>query len=129
YRVSRFVSVTPTEERFARDESFDLPTFWTAQAAAFARSLLRAEVRLRLTPAGARALPRVTDREAATEALATASPPDAAGWITTTLAVESEEVAYSQLLSLGPETVVLTPPSLRDALAAAARRMVTHYDS
>ncbi|GAB2897751.1 WYL domain-containing protein [Streptomyces mayteni] len=127
YRVSRFVSVTPTEERFARDDSFDLPTFWTAQAAAFARSILHAEVHLRLTPAGARALPHVTDREAATEALTAASPPDADGWITTTLAVESEEVAYSQLLSLGPDAVVLTPTSLRNALATAAARMSANY--
>ncbi|TDC21602.1 YafY family transcriptional regulator [Streptomyces sp. 8K308] len=129
YRVSRLLTVTATGERFTRDESFDLPGFWTDHAAAFARSILRAEVRIRLSPVGARVLPHVTDREAAAEAEAAASPPDADGWVTTTLAVESEEVAYSQLLSLGPDAIVLAPTSLRDALAAAARRMATNYDS
>ncbi|MFD5317271.1 helix-turn-helix transcriptional regulator [Streptomyces sp. NPDC127098] len=129
YRVSRFRSVTAPGERFTRDESFDLPAFWTDQAAAFARSILRAQIHLRLSPAGVRALRHVTDREAAAEALAAASPPDADGWVTTTLAVESEEVAYTQLLALGPEAVVHEPTSLREALAAAAERMSANYRS
>ncbi|QGV80988.1 helix-turn-helix transcriptional regulator [Streptomyces ficellus] len=127
YRVDRFTAVTPVEERFSRDEGFDLPAFWEERAAEFARSILRAEAVVRLTEAGARSLPHVTDRAAAQEALAAAGPPDAEGRVTVTLPVESDEVAYAQLLPLGPEAEVLEPRSLRALFADAATRLARLY--
>ncbi|MFC5724104.1 helix-turn-helix transcriptional regulator [Streptomyces gamaensis] len=122
YRVDRFTAVALDGERFERDAGFDLPSFWEERAAQFARSLLRERVELRLTAEGVAWLPRVTDRTAAAEALAAASPPDAAGRVTLTLAVESQEVAYAQLLGLGPEAEVLGPPELRERFAETAAR-------
>ncbi|MFJ8646536.1 helix-turn-helix transcriptional regulator [Streptomyces sp. NPDC093546] len=127
YRVDRFTAVALGDDRFVRDEEFDLPGFWEERAAEFARSLLRTEVVVRLGEAGARWLPRVTDRAAAEDALAAAGPPDAEGRVTVTLRVESEEVAYSQLLQLGPEAEVLEPASLRERFAEAADRMRRLY--
>ncbi|MFF8829108.1 helix-turn-helix transcriptional regulator [Streptomyces sp. NPDC015131] len=127
YRVDRFTAVAPGEERFVRDEDFDLPAFWEERAAEFARSLLRTEVVVRLSGAGARALPHVTDGAAAREALAAAGPPDAEGWVTVRLPVESDEVAHSQLLRLGPEAEVLEPGSLRALFADAAARLALLY--
>ncbi|WP_326599425.1 helix-turn-helix transcriptional regulator [Streptomyces sp. NBC_01803] len=127
YRVGRFQTAGTDGTRFDRDETFDLPAFWADHAAAFARSILHAEVHLRLTLAGTRALRHVTDRAAAEEALTTASPPDESGWVTVTLAVESVDVAYTQLLALGPEAEVLSPPPLRARLAAAAEGMAARY--
>ncbi|MDT9684519.1 YafY family protein [Streptomyces sp. TRM76323] len=127
YRVDRFSRVAPREERFDRDESFDLPGFWEERAAQFARSLLRTAVVVRLSEAGARGLPYVTDRAAAREALEAAGPPDPAGRVTVTLPAESEEVAFGQLLALGPEAEVLEPPALRERLAEAAARMAELY--
>ncbi|MFJ8665729.1 helix-turn-helix transcriptional regulator [Streptomyces sp. NPDC093600] len=126
YRVDRFTAVALGEERFVRDEGFDLPAFWEARAAEFARSLLRTEVVLRLSEAGARRLPYVTDRAAVEEALASGST-DAEGRVTVTLRVENEEVAFSQLLALGPEAEVLAPDSLRARFAEAARGMAALY--
>ncbi|TXS50837.1 helix-turn-helix transcriptional regulator [Streptomyces sp. t39] len=120
YRIDRFASVEADGEVFTRDEDFDLPSFWSERAASFARSLLRAEAVVRVTGDGARRLPRVTDRAAAEEALAAAGPPDAGGRVTLTLPVESLDVAYAQLLSLGPEVEVLGPPELRERFARAA---------
>ncbi|OEJ96545.1 helix-turn-helix transcriptional regulator [Streptomyces thermolilacinus] len=128
YRVDRFTRVEPREERFDRDEAFDLPGFWEERAAQFARSLLRTAVVVRLTEAGARGLPYVTDRAAALEALETAGPPDSAGRVTVTLPVESEEVAFGQLLGLGPEAEVLEPLTLRERFARAAARMARLYE-
>lgn len=54
----------------------------------------------------------------AREAIAAAGEPDGDGWRGLTLAVESEEVAASQLVALGAEIEVLEPLSLRAALAA-----------
>ncbi|MER7112466.1 helix-turn-helix transcriptional regulator [Streptomyces sp. NPDC000229] len=127
YRVDRFTAVALGDERFVRDEEFDLPAFWEERAAEFARSILRTEAVVRLTEAGARGLPYVTDRAAAQEALRAAGPADAEGRVTVTVPVESDEVAYSQLLQLGPEAEVLAPPSLRALFARAAARMAELY--
>jgi predicted DNA-binding transcriptional regulator YafY len=129
YRVDRFTAVALGDDRFVRDEDFDLPGFWEERAAEFARSILRAEAVVRLTEAGARGLRYVTDRAAAQEALEAAGPPDAEGRVTVTLPVESEEVAYGQLLQLGPEAEVLAPASLRALFARAADRMFRLYGS
>ncbi|MEV8453353.1 YafY family protein [Streptomyces sp. NPDC052095] len=120
YRVDRFSDVVVAQERFERDERFDLAGFWVERAAQFARSLLRAEVTVRLSPAGVGRLPYVLDRSAVRAALEAAGPPDAEGWLTVTVPVESEEIAYSQLLGLGPESEVLEPVALRERFAAAA---------
>lgn len=128
YRLDRFVAATAGEEHFDREESFDLPEFWEERAAEFARSILRETVGLRLTPEGARRLPHVTDRAEARRALAAAPGPDARQRVTVTLAVETLEVAYDQLLALGPEAEVLDPPELRDRFARAAARAAALYD-
>ncbi|HZF88834.1 helix-turn-helix transcriptional regulator [Streptomyces sp.] len=127
YRIDRFTAVEPGAERFTRDEEFDLPAFWQEQAERFARSLLRAEVVVRLTPDGARRLPYAVDPLAARDALAATDEPDAEGRVTVTLRVESEEVAHTQLTALGPEAEVLSPPSLRERLAADARLLAQRY--
>ncbi len=119
-----------TGGRFRRDEEFDLPSFWAERAQEFARSLLREEVVLRLSPQGVHRLPYVTERSAAREAIAAAladGGPDGQGRLTVTLAVESAEVAYSQLLALGPEGEVLAPSGLRERFASAARRTAALY--
>ncbi|MFI0819124.1 helix-turn-helix transcriptional regulator [Streptomyces sp. NPDC021098] len=129
YRVDRLAAVGPVpgEDRFRRDETFDLPAFWDERAAQFARAILREKITVRLTPEGARGLPYATDRTAGEEAVRSAGEPDGEGRITVTLPVESAEVAYAQLLSLGPEAEVLSPPELRERFAVAARRMAERY--
>ncbi|MEW1753647.1 helix-turn-helix transcriptional regulator [Streptomyces angustmyceticus] len=146
YRVDRFTAVTsaatPAESetaagatddadgRFSRDGAFDLPAFWAERAAQFARSILREEVVVRLSSRGALQLPYVTERAAAHEALArarAAGRPDEQGRLTVTLAVESAEVAFGQLLALGPEGEILAPSGLRERFASAARRTAALY--
>ncbi|MFF3287417.1 helix-turn-helix transcriptional regulator [Streptomyces sp. NPDC003023] len=127
YRIDRFSSVTPMTELFERAPEFDLPAFWEERAAQFARSILRGQVVIRVSETGARRLPGVTDRAAAEEALAGADAPDGAGRVTCTLPVESLEVAYSQLLVLGPEVEVLAPEELRQRFAGAAALMGELY--
>ncbi|QIQ05130.1 helix-turn-helix transcriptional regulator [Streptomyces liangshanensis] len=127
YRLDRFTAVEPLAERFVRDESFDLPGFWEERAAQFARSLLRTEIGIRLSPAGVRALPHVVDRASAHEALDAAPAPDERGRVTLTLPVESEDVAYTQLLGLGAEVEVLRPLTLRTRLAESAERVRALY--
>jgi predicted DNA-binding transcriptional regulator YafY len=127
YRIDRFTAVDGAEERFTRDEAFELPAFWEERAEQFARSILRAEVVVRLSRDGVRRLPYAVDSPAAREALDTAGGPGDDGWVTVTLAVESEEVAHTQLSALGPEVEVLAPESLRRRFAEDARRLAGLY--
>ncbi|MFJ4712167.1 helix-turn-helix transcriptional regulator [Streptomyces sp. NPDC088785] len=128
YRVDRIesVAVTADARRFARDPAFELPAFWAERADEFARAILRAEVVVRLTASGVRQLPYATGRASAREALATAVE-GADGRVTVTLPVESEAVAYTQLMTLGPEAEVVAPDALRERFAVAARRMGGWY--
>ncbi|WP_328539184.1 helix-turn-helix transcriptional regulator [Streptomyces sp. NBC_00344] len=128
YRVERFSTVEVSgDDRFVRDDSFDLPAFWERQAAAFARSILRAEVEVRLSAAGAARLPYAVDGEAAREALASAAAADSLGRVTVALPVESLDVAYGQLLALGPDAEILGPAELRDRFAGATARAAALY--
>ncbi|MFE9437859.1 helix-turn-helix transcriptional regulator [Streptomyces sp. NPDC006602] len=127
YRIDRFTAVTADEERFERDEEFDLPGFWDERAEQFARSLLRAEVVVRLSGDGVRRLPHAVDPVSVREALAAAGAPDDDGWVTLTFPVESEEVAHTQLAALGPEVEVLAPESLRARFVADAARLAALY--
>ncbi|MFE2051345.1 helix-turn-helix transcriptional regulator [Streptomyces sp. NPDC059459] len=127
YRIDRFTAVEAVGERFTRDDGFDLPAFWAERAEQFARSILRAQVMVRLSEQGVRALPHVVDAPIAREALEAADEPDADGRVTVTLPVESEEVAHAQLAGLGPEAEVLAPRTLRDRFARDARRLAALY--
>ncbi|MFI9326794.1 helix-turn-helix transcriptional regulator [Kitasatospora sp. NPDC052868] len=127
YRVDRLTEAVPLAERFERDEAFDLAAFWEAKAAGFARSLLRESVLVRLSPLGAERLPHLLEPLAASQALDSAGEPDGDGWITVRLPVESSEVAYEELLRLGPEAELLEPPDLRRRLARAAARTAALY--
>lgn len=132
YRIDRFTAVDPGDtrsERFERDEEFDLPGFWDERAEQFARSLLRAEVVVRVSPGGVRRLPYAVDPHSAREALRAAGAPDGDGWVTLRLPVESEEVAHTQLAALGPEAEVLAPEELRERFARDAARLAALYGS
>ncbi|MFF8975840.1 helix-turn-helix transcriptional regulator [Streptomyces cellulosae] len=127
YRIDRFTAVERGEERFERAEDFDLPAFWEERAEQFARSILRAEVVVRLSAEGVRRLPYAVDAGVAREVLAGVDAPGHGEWVTVTLPVESEEVARGQLGSLGAEVEVLAPRSLREFFAAEAERLVRLY--
>lgn len=127
YRIDRFTAVDGAEDRFSREEGFDLPGFWAERAEEFARSILRAEVVVRLSPEGVRRLPYVVDPVSAREALSVSGPPDSEGRVTVTLPVESEEVAHSQLTGLGAEVEVLSPTALRERFAGDAVRLASLY--
>ncbi|MFD3930549.1 helix-turn-helix transcriptional regulator [Streptomyces sp. NPDC058614] len=127
YRIDRFTAVDGAADRFSREEGFDLPGFWAERAEEFGRSILRAEVVVRLSPEGVRRLPYVVDPASAREALSVSGPPDSGGRVTVTLPVESEEVAHSQLTGLGAEVEVLSPAALRERFAGDAVRLASLY--
>ncbi|MEE1766204.1 MULTISPECIES: helix-turn-helix transcriptional regulator [unclassified Streptomyces] len=130
YRIDRFTTVDTGDDRFTRNEEFDLPAYWDEQAERFARSILRADVVVRLSAEGVRRLPHVVDPVSARDALsAVADTPDEHGRVTVALRVESEDVAYTQLIALGAEVEVLAPAGLRERFADDARRLAELYEA
>jgi predicted DNA-binding transcriptional regulator YafY len=127
YRVDRVVAVEVTDDRFAREESFDLPAAWAERAAQFVRDMHTDRVVVRLSPAGLRALRWVAEPPALEAATAAAGAPDEHGWVVTRLPVESVEIAFPQLLRLGPEVEVLSPEALRTRMRDAAQRLTALY--
>jgi predicted DNA-binding transcriptional regulator YafY len=125
YRIGRLATATMLDERFERPSAFDLDTWWARSSTEFDRSLLRERVRLRGSPVALRLLPHLVGSLAAQEAIAAAGPPDAEGWRDLDLAVESEQVACTQLVGLGGGVEVLDPPSLRAALAAEGEALAS----
>ncbi|MFI0352172.1 helix-turn-helix transcriptional regulator [Actinomadura sp. 9N407] len=127
YRVDRIIDLSPTGERFERDEGFDLPGHWAGQAEAFLRTMLREEITVRLSPEGLRVLRYAVEPYAARRAAEGAGEPDADGRVVTRLPVESHLVARHQLTRLGPEVEVLDPPELRAWMADNAARVADLY--
>lgn len=58
---------------------------------------------------------------------ASAGPPDARGWVTAVLPIESLTHAHGDLLRLGADVEVLTPVALRERLAATAAGLAALY--
>lgn len=69
----------------------------------------------------------MADPAGAEEARASATAPDAAGRVTLELPVESEEVAFAQLVGLGADAEVLAPASLRARFREHARGVAELY--
>ncbi|MEQ4203858.1 WYL domain-containing protein [Actinopolymorpha sp. B9G3] len=127
YRIDRFTGIDVLDQPFHRDSTFNLAAFWRERSAEFERSIFTAHARVRLSPAGVRRLWSAVERLAAEEAIASAGLPDRDGWVTVMLPVESLDIAYGQLVALGPEAEVLDPPALRARLAGAADRLSALY--
>jgi predicted DNA-binding transcriptional regulator YafY len=119
---TNIVELTATDERFTRPKDFDLIRFWTASSRAYEVGLYREKAILRVSPRGRERLYWLGSAvvEAARE---TAGPPDAEGWVTVEVPIESVEQATVYFLQLGTEAEVLKPRELRRRLAASAREM------
>jgi predicted DNA-binding transcriptional regulator YafY len=126
YRVGRIQAVEPTGESFTRDATFDLAAFWDASAEDFLTSIYTTEITVRVRTESLHRLRSITERPPADSAIE-AAVPDGPDWVRTDLPVESLEVAFHQLLALGPEIEVIDPPELRERLAAAGRQLAELY--
>ena len=112
YRVSNLVEVAATEERFARPMGFDLVKFWTVTSQAFEASLYRATATVRASPRGVEKL-TLFGAAVAQAVVESAGAPDADGWVTVTIPIESIDQAATDLLRLGLDAEALEPVDLR----------------
>jgi predicted DNA-binding transcriptional regulator YafY len=126
YRVARIRSAEVLAVALDRPAGFDLARFWSAWSAEFEASLPRIAVRVRAAPAALAVFPEVFG-EAVRPLLEAAGEPDADGWREVALSFEHELAAAHGLAGFGGLVEVLSPPSLRDRLRAAAQEMVRLY--
>ncbi|MFF4879848.1 helix-turn-helix transcriptional regulator [Micromonospora sp. NPDC000668] len=127
YRVNQILALTPLAEEFDRPDDFDLPAWWRAHVVQFRARLHRDEATVRLSPAGRARLREIGSDPVVAAVDASAGPPDAQGWVTAALPIESLTHAHGDLLRLGADVEVLTPVALREQLAATAAGLAALY--
>ncbi|MFI6594646.1 helix-turn-helix transcriptional regulator [Nonomuraea sp. NPDC050536] len=127
YRVSQILSLHPLPSRFTRPASFSLADFWRRYTEEFEASLRRGQACLRLSPAGFERLGHLMTPGVVSAAAATASEPDGAGWVRVTVPIESVAHATGEFLRLGGEMEVLSPPELRESVAATAAEIARRH--
>ncbi|EID54666.1 helix-turn-helix transcriptional regulator [Saccharomonospora xinjiangensis] len=126
YRVARITAVEHRPERADRPDDFDLADWWEHSSARFERTLRRVPVRIRLSPAGVRALPSVLDADLVAEALKNARRGQD-GSAEAVVEFEAADVAVGSLLALGTEVEVLEPASVRADFAEVGRRIAERH--
>lgn len=109
YRIAAIERLMPLEEAFEAPAEFDLQSWWRQSQRRFEAELFAATARLRVTQLGRERLARLSPRGEAAVAAASGSEVE--------MAVEDSDHGARELLSLGSEIEVLSPPSLRSRIA------------
>jgi predicted DNA-binding transcriptional regulator YafY len=129
YRVSQVAALAALNESFDRTAGFDLAAYWAAQVTDFRTRLYQGEATIRLSAAGRDRLASLLSAPVIDAVNRTATGPDAAGWFTAVVPIESLQHAHGELLRLGAEVEVLAPAGLRDRLRATAAGLATLYQA
>ena len=127
FRVNHILDLRDLGVPFHRPDGFDLAAFWGSHIVEFRTKLWRGEAVVRLSPLARGRLAHLAG-SAVNEAVArTAGGPDAVGWVTATVPIESLIHAETEFLKLGAEVEVLEPAELRERLAGTARAIAALY--
>ncbi|MER7335242.1 MULTISPECIES: WYL domain-containing protein [unclassified Micromonospora] len=127
YRVAAVLDLTVLDERFDRPDGFDLARCWQEHADRYERGVYRDEARVRMTTAALELAAYVLPPAMSRAARAAASEPDPAGWVHTTVPIESVKHGHVELLKLGAQVEVLAPAELRERLTATAHALAALY--
>jgi predicted DNA-binding transcriptional regulator YafY len=127
YHIGRILDLETLEGRFERPEAFDLAAYWQEWSEEFMARLYRNEAVVRLSPGGLELLPYLFNAHVTRRALASADPPEADGWTRLTLPFESLRHAPVELLRLGSDLEVVSPPELRARMAEIADALASLY--
>lgn len=127
YRVWQILHLHALDERFERPDDFDLAAHWQRYLADFEARLRRGEAVVRLSPRGLERLDDLMTPGVVAAARNTAGPPDAEGWTTVTLPIESVAHALGEFLRLDADVEVLEPAELRARMADTARVLAERY--
>jgi predicted DNA-binding transcriptional regulator YafY len=127
YRVAQILEAQPLDTPVVRPDGFDLAEFWQEWTQRYERSVYTASATVRMRSSALEFMAFVFPPEMSRVARESASPPDADGWVITTVPIESLKDGQVQLLKLGADAEVLDPPELRAKLVEAARGLARTY--
>ncbi|MFC7535223.1 helix-turn-helix transcriptional regulator [Actinoplanes sp. GCM10030250] len=127
YRVATILDLDVLDETFDRPGDFDLAATWAQWAADFERRLHRDVATVRLAPAALDRIPYLMTRAMARNVDDRLGPPEADGWTTVTLPIESVRHAHAEFLRLGADVEVLEPAELRELMRTSAAAMAELY--
>jgi predicted DNA-binding transcriptional regulator YafY len=126
YRVGRISAAEPQEERFARPKSFDLAAYWAQSSRDYELGTYRDHATIRLSPRGLKILdllgPYVVQ-----EAEKSIGNADGQGWVQCTIPLESAEFGIRELMRLGEEVEIVSPPALRTQMVRTLRKTLACY--
>jgi predicted DNA-binding transcriptional regulator YafY len=128
YRVSRVHAAAERDERFERPADFILETFWADYQRGYEQRVYSETALVRLSPQG-RELLFLVGAPAARRARAAMSDPDASGWTTTRIPIESVRHGHHALLQLGEHAEVIEPRELRALISGSAAALVARYSA
>ena len=123
YRVSRIQTVEILDESATRPPDFDLAAFWTASSADLVANLPRYPITVRVAPEVVRRL-WIPGAYARVEHV---GEPEADGWQTVRLLLQTGPEACSYVLGFGPRMEVVEPPELRERVVREAASIVAFY--
>lgn len=126
FRVARITSARVLARRFERPPDFELAGFWDRWSREFIATRPSIAVRVRASPDALAVFPE-TFGDGVTQAMEAAHPPDEQGWQEVTLSFEHELAATYRLAGFGGGVEVLSPPSVRERLVAAAHGILGRY--
>lgn len=126
YRVDGIHSIRSLEKRKVERRNFHLARVWQQEVSRFEASLRRGRATLRIHESAMSRLSRL----GADAALAIrGARPDAQGWRTATIWIESIPHAAGLLLGFDSDIEVQSPPALRQELALRAGRIAALYQA
>lgn len=126
YRVSNIRSLDLLDKTFQRPARFNLPRHWDVSSRDFEARLMSERAVVKLSPEGRRLMrDNYPAYEQAVAAKHSKAKPE--GWIKAEIPVESFAQSARQLLRLGAEIEVISPPALRAAIASEAARVAKLY--
>jgi predicted DNA-binding transcriptional regulator YafY len=123
YRVSRVQTVQVLDEPADRPPAFDLAAFWAKSSASLVANLPRYPIAVRIAPEVVRRL-WIPGAYARVEHV---GEPEADGWQTAQLVLQTENEACSYVLGFGPRMEVISPPELRERVVHEAASIVAFY--
>lgn len=127
YRASRILEFEVLDEQFDRPRDFDLGRYWQEWSESYERWLYRDQALVRFTPRALRLIPLLFNPVMVEAVEQHTGQPDADGWVTMTIPIESIKQAPMDLLRLGADAEVLEPPELRQQMARIAHDLTQLY--
>lgn len=126
YRISNILKLDLTDDIFMRPKKFNLAAYWDEWAREFEAGLYRGKATLKLSPDGMKRLCLMAPA-VAQAAARTARDAGKCGWKHVEIPIESIDHTANEVLKLGAEAEVLTPPELRTRMGAMAKQLGTLY--